>query len=317
MAPVETAEIALTGKVATLTITAPVTQTAAEQVATTLAATLPPGYRLIREGETSPPAGDAPPPFSLTIDWPGGDEPIAISSAQSGDGLTRAEASLAAYARALFPGAAAAFEDKKGAPPPDDWRRATRITLEALSRLERGAAEISDGAIALTGAATDIRDIRTAHDALAEAGAGWRIETRITYNPAALAAAQPLPPARCLTSITKAVTAAPISFQPGSTTLTASGPTTIGKIAAILTRCEGVRFEIGGHTDAQGSETGNLTLSRNRADAVLSALIAAKAPPGRLIAKGYGEARPIADNATAVGRALNRRIEFTLLEDPE
>ena len=72
-----------------------------------------------------------------------------------------------------------------------------------------------------------------------------------------------------------------------------------------------------GHTDAQGSEAGNLALSRSRAEAVLTALIAANVPPGHLIAKGYGEARPIADNATAVGRALNRRIEFTLIEDAE
>ena len=50
---------------------------------------------------------------------------------------------------------------------------------------------------------------------------------------------------------------------------------------------------------------------------MLTALIAAKAPPGRLIARGYGEARPIADNDTAAGRALNRRIEFTLIEEAE
>lgn len=183
--------------------------------------------------------------------------------------------------------------------------------------MKRGQVRISGDTLTLSGAAARAADIRRAHDALAAAGPDWRIDTRIAYDPAPLAAAQPLPPGRCAAAVSEAVATAPISFQPASATLTPTGEATVQRIAAILTRCEGARFEIGGHTDAQGSEGGNLALSRARAEAVLTALIAAKAPPGRLVARGYGEARPIADNATAVGRALNRRIEFTLIEDPE
>lgn len=317
LAPADAAEAVLTGKALTLTFAPPTTAEAAARAQATLAATLPAGYRAIVDDSAlaAPPVGAAA--FSLSIDWPGGAAPVAIASTQSGGGLKRAEASLAAYARALFPGAATTFDARDGAPPPQDWRRAARVALEALSLLKRGQVRISGDTLTLSGAAARAADIRRAHDALAAAGPDWRIDTRIAYDPAPLAAAQPLPPGRCAAAVSEAVATAPISFQPASATLTPTGEATVQRIAAILTRCEGARFEIGGHTDAQGSEGGNLALSRARAEAVLTALIAAKAPPGRLVARGYGEARPIADNATAVGRALNRRIEFTLIEDPE
>lgn len=73
-------------------------------------------------------------------------------------------------------------------------------------------------------------------------------------------------------------------------------------------------MEIGGHTDSQGRETMNQTLSQARAEAVLDALLAEEVLTSFLSAKGYGEALPIADNSTEEGRALNRRIEFKLVE---
>ncbi len=74
------------------------------------------------------------------------------------------------------------------------------------------------------------------------------------------------------------------------------------------------KLRIEGHTDSQGSDTSNLKLSQRRADAVMLALIKRKVDPARMIAIGYGEEQPIADNATAAGRATNRRTEFTIIE---
>ena len=71
-------------------------------------------------------------------------------------------------------------------------------------------------------------------------------------------------------------------------------------------------MEIAGHTDSTGSESGNLRLSQERADAVLAALRAEDLPLPGLTARGYGEADPVADNGTADGRAANRRIAFNL-----
>jgi OOP family OmpA-OmpF porin len=73
------------------------------------------------------------------------------------------------------------------------------------------------------------------------------------------------------------------------------------------------KIEIGGHTDATGSAEYNLALSEHRAVAVRDAMIAAGVDGARLIAKGYGEAVPLANNGTEQGRMVNRRIEFNIL----
>jgi outer membrane protein OmpA-like peptidoglycan-associated protein len=64
-----------------------------------------------------------------------------------------------------------------------------------------------------------------------------------------------------------------------------------------------------------GNDTSNLKLSQKRADSVMAQLIKLGVDPGRMEALGYGEARPIASNATKKGRAENRRIEFNVVDD--
>ncbi|MCB1766660.1 MAG: OmpA family protein [Candidatus Competibacteraceae bacterium] len=71
---------------------------------------------------------------------------------------------------------------------------------------------------------------------------------------------------------------------------------------------------IAGHTDAAGSNKYNLILSGERAQAVRAYLIEHGVSPDRLIAKGYGEAYPVASNATETGREENRRSEFIRLD---
>jgi OmpA-OmpF porin, OOP family len=77
-------------------------------------------------------------------------------------------------------------------------------------------------------------------------------------------------------------------------------------------RIKKVRIE--GHTDSVGSDDTNLRLSQRRADAVMAELIRRNVDPARMEAVGYGEAKPIASNATASGRAENRRTEFNIVE---
>src|SRR5215470_9396911 len=74
-----------------------------------------------------------------------------------------------------------------------------------------------------------------------------------------------------------------------------------------------VRVE--GHTDNKGTAPYNLDLSRRRAAAVVEYLVQHGIDRKRLLSAGYGFERPIADNATALGRAKNRRVEFKLLDD--
>lgn len=73
-----------------------------------------------------------------------------------------------------------------------------------------------------------------------------------------------------------------------------------------------ISVRIEGHTDSQGSDRFNLTLSQRRAEAVRTYLIAKGIEQGRMVAKGYGERVPIADNRTSDGRSQNRRVEFVI-----
>jgi outer membrane protein OmpA-like peptidoglycan-associated protein len=74
------------------------------------------------------------------------------------------------------------------------------------------------------------------------------------------------------------------------------------------------RVRIEGHTDDRGDDASNLRLSEKRAQAVLRWLVEHGIEPERLEATGYGEIRPIADNATDEGRQKNRRVEFKILD---
>jgi outer membrane protein OmpA-like peptidoglycan-associated protein len=73
------------------------------------------------------------------------------------------------------------------------------------------------------------------------------------------------------------------------------------------------RIRVEGHTDTVGSAPYNKDLSQRRAASVVKALVQRGIAPGRLVPEGYGFDRPIADNKTALGRAKNRRVEFTIL----
>ncbi len=81
----------------------------------------------------------------------------------------------------------------------------------------------------------------------------------------------------------------------------------------LLTDNPGLVIRIDGHTDNVGSDADNLKLSKNRAAAVRGFLEKAGITATRLSSEGYGESRPVADNATAEGRRLNRRTEFVRL----
>lgn len=103
-----------------------------------------------------------------------------------------------------------------------------------------------------------------------------------------------------------------VTFAPNSTTLTAHARAVLDRIAQILGKSPNSKVAIAGYTDNQGSASHNLALSQNRAKATLSYLAAHGVAASRMTAAGHGAADPVATNATAAGRAHNRRIEFTV-----
>ena len=103
-----------------------------------------------------------------------------------------------------------------------------------------------------------------------------------------------------------------INFNTGSATFKAEALPVLKAISAIVNEYPKAKFVIEGHTDSTGSDALNQQLSEKRANAVKNYLVENGVNTSRLTAVGYGETRPISDNATAKGRAENRRVEVKL-----
>jgi outer membrane protein OmpA-like peptidoglycan-associated protein len=101
-----------------------------------------------------------------------------------------------------------------------------------------------------------------------------------------------------------------IVFKSGSAIIDKVSAPTLTRAAAAIAKAPEAVVEIAGFTDNTGKEATNKALSQKRAAAVKAYLVKLKVPAKQLVAKGYGSAQPVADNATEAGRAQNRRIEF-------
>ena len=118
----------------------------------------------------------------------------------------------------------------------------------------------------------------------------------------------------CQDEFDRVLSGSTIEFETDSSIISGASVPLLDDLVGIAERCEGIEVEIGGHTDFTGEEAWNQVLSEQRAQAVREYLISRGIDGERLVAVGYGESRPRADNATATGRALNRRIEFNARE---
>jgi len=105
-----------------------------------------------------------------------------------------------------------------------------------------------------------------------------------------------------------------VNFRSGSAELDAASRIYLEDIAAWLASEPDLRVEVRGHTDSVGDPQRNRILSRRRAEAVRQALVDLGLPAGSITAVGLGADQPVADNATAAGRAANRRVEIVRLQ---
>jgi len=105
-----------------------------------------------------------------------------------------------------------------------------------------------------------------------------------------------------------------IFFETAKAQLKKESDLELEKLFGILTTNTKLKIEISGHTDNVGSDSDNLKLSQDRADAVVNWLVEKGIESKRIIAKGYGESNPIASNESERGRQLNRRVEFKILK---
>jgi outer membrane protein OmpA-like peptidoglycan-associated protein len=104
-----------------------------------------------------------------------------------------------------------------------------------------------------------------------------------------------------------------VFFDVGKYALKTESQAELDKLVQLLTENPTLKIEISGHTDNAGKPADNLLLSNNRARAVVEYLVNKKIAPVRLLSRGYGETKPVADNKTEEGRALNRRTEMKVI----
>lgn len=104
-----------------------------------------------------------------------------------------------------------------------------------------------------------------------------------------------------------------INFDYNKASIKPESMGTLSMVVQIMKDNPEIKFEIGGHTDADGEDNYNLKLSQQRAEAVKSMLVKMGIEDSRLSTKGYGETKPLSDNNSPEGKANNRRVEFVKL----
>jgi OmpA-OmpF porin, OOP family len=199
---------------------------------------------------------------------------------------------------------------------PSGWSVRVLAGLEALSKLADGSVLVQPDLVAVRGN-TGNPDASAAITRLMldKLGPGAEFRVDVVYV-AELDPDTGLPtPQECIEKINAITATRKITFDPGSANLDSATQGVVNDIAEALRRCIDMPIKIAGYTDSQGRDEMNLRLSQQRADAVLTALRGRRVPTSTFTAIGYGEADPIADNATEEGREANRRIEFSLISE--
>ena len=106
-----------------------------------------------------------------------------------------------------------------------------------------------------------------------------------------------------------------VQFDSGKSSLKKESFIELKQLYEYLTYKKTIKIEVAGHTDNVGDESGNMRLSQQRADKVKAYLVAKGVSSSRIMAKGYGETKPISENNSEEGKAKNRRTEVHILSE--
>src|SRR6202162_1417493 len=103
-----------------------------------------------------------------------------------------------------------------------------------------------------------------------------------------------------------------VLFDTAKYTLRPGAREKLAKVAGIILSHPALKIEVEGHTDSVGGDDYNMRLSENRANAVRTFLVGQGVKGESVTAKGFGKVSPVADNGTAAGRQMNRRVELVV-----
>jgi OOP family OmpA-OmpF porin len=231
-----------------------------------------------------------------------GDKPVIIAGTVPDEA---ARAALLTRLRELY-GAARVVDQLEvgGVVPPPNWTQHVTAALTAdLVQVRGGELQVNGTQVALRGqVANEAQRQQIASDIATALNPAYTVNNALTVaqDPQRL--------------IDQTLANRVVEFELGAATLTAQGVAVLDKLVAAIATLEAPRIQVVGHTDSSGDRLANIGLSLARAEAVRHYLAGKGIAADRMSALGAGPDRPVASNATAEGRARNRRIEFHILE---
>jgi len=192
---------------------------------------------------------------------------------------------------------------------PSGFASAVVPALGALSRLSTGTLVVSDREVKLSGDAFfDVAAAQIRAGLGKDFPQGWQVKDDISVKPAAA----PVDATVCQQLFSDLLGKGRIRFESGRATIDPDSAGLLDRLIETALRCPTANIEIAGHTDADGEDAFNQTLSEKRAQAVTDYLVRAGLPANRFTAMGYGSTQPVATNDTDEGKAQNRRIDFVV-----
>lgn len=191
---------------------------------------------------------------------------------------------------------------------PADFGNAILAGLSALSRLADGTFNLTGTDATLSGQALYQGALDAIRSALSGALPGGFTASfdDLAIRPAGTA----FDAAACQVEVNSILESSTILFDTGSARISGDSAGLLDRIVGTFARCPESDVEVAGHTDSTGNFEANVTLSQQRAEAVVAYLTGAGLASDNFTATGHGPAQPVASNDTEEGRAQNRRIEF-------
>ncbi len=212
------------------------------------------------------------------------------------------------------------LEIREGAPK--GWSQVATSAITNLSLFNRGSASITETQIEISGEVKDGEAKNTIETELQKLlPDNFKVAFDLIVPQRAIEEIHPKPAqvtgSSCTEQFNEKLTGQVIHFSTDSAGVDESGLAVIDRILQFSAACPNSIIEVAGYADARGSDSYNMNLSKNRAQAIVDNLIKRGMRAERLKVVGYGEANPRSNNNTRKGQADNRRIEFSYLQEGE
>lgn len=211
---------------------------------------------------------------------------------------------------------------KEIAGAPTGWSQSVVAGLSNLQQLDQGVAKWVDHNLSISGkVASESTKTQVTSQVKTALPDGYQSVLNLSASAPVVAEPEPVPKMSaeekvsaisCQERFTGLLANSIINFSTANAEISTDSYALLDKLAVIAEECSAAKITIKGHTDSRGAESYNQQLSQNRAQSVVDFLVSKGVDSTRLTAIGFGENAAIADNTTSEGRALNRRIEFTV-----